>query len=286
MEIMLDIIAYKKYNRFLGENKMRNIILTALLGTALLITFACSKDEVAKLPEYPGWLKYSYNHFVFHYPPECYWGRNMEEFSAAYERYLKEDCEYLEIFVPDDTIHFYIYNNAEEGQKLTGRTLPFSTDNQIHWDRVSPFGLELARFLIRKMPVRMTDHKVLSDGLATLLDYSGYDYHHNAYSLVEINSFIPLDSLVNNESYNRADSLYRNWEAASLVAFITYNFGFNRFMLLWQSTASIPEGIKQFFNADMTRFEDAWLKFAMVYYEGIEANPIKLDSSAAPTELK
>jgi hypothetical protein len=265
---------------------MKNYILIFLLAGLFALPFGCSKKKVETIPEYPGWQTYSYKHFVFHYPADCYWGKKIDELSNSYERFLAEDCEYLEIFVPEDTIHFYIHNNAVEGKKLTGRDLPFSTDNQIHWDRVSPFGLELARYLVRKMPVRMTDHKVLYDGLVTLLDYSGYDYHHNAYSLIEMKQFIPLDSLINNESYARADSTYRAWEAASLVGFITYNFGFNRFMMLWQSTASFPESIKQFFNADMKKFEDGWVKFAMVYYEGIDVNEIKFDSTAAPLEPK
>ena len=41
--------------------------------------------------------------------------------------------------------------------------------------------------------IRIGDYRVLYDGLATLLDYSGYDYHHNTYSLVELGRFIPLE---------------------------------------------------------------------------------------------
>jgi hypothetical protein len=264
---------------------MKNIRITLLLGLAACLAIAllteCSKKETrVELPQYPNWQTYSYKHFVFHYPPDCFWAKRMEQFSNSYERYLTEICSILAIEIPSDTIHFYIHNSPEAGKLLTGRDLPFFTGNQIHWDRFSPFGLELARYLISKMDIRMTDFRVLYDGLATLLDYSGYDYHHNTYSLVVTKQFIPLDSLANNESFARADSVYRGWEAASLVGFMTYNFGINRFKMLWQSTSGFEESIKQLYGVDLKRFEEGWLQFAKTYYKGLVEDEHNFDSTA------
>ncbi len=258
---------------------MRYIPPVLALFALILSLVGCGK-KVEPLPQFPGWLKYTYRHFVFYYPPTSLYKDEMAEFAEAYERYLKEDCDYLTIQVPEDTIHFYIHESPEAGMKLTGRAVPFSTENQVHWDGQSPYGLELARFIIRKMDIRMTDFKVLYDGLATLLDYSSQDYHHNTISLLEIKQYIPLDTLINNESYARADSLYRNWEAASLVAFLTYNFGINRFKMLWQSTATFEESVKQLYGVDLRRFEDGWHKFARQFYQGIKTDTLMvIDSS-------
>jgi hypothetical protein len=251
------------------------VLLAVLLGVS-----GCSKKKADELPHYEGWQTYSYKHFVFHYPADCYWGRKMDDFSGAYERYLTEDCDYLAIEIPKDTIHFYIHNNPEEGKKETGRDLPYFTENQIHWERQTPFGLELARYLINKMDIRMTDYRFLYDGLATLLDYSGADHHHNTYSLIDLKFYIPLDSLINNESYARQDSIYRGWEGASLVGFITYNFGINRFKMLWQSTASFDKSVKELFGMDLKTFEDNWLNFAKRSYKGVQWKEVPLDSAA------
>lgn len=249
---------------------------------AIMLISGCAKKKAADIPPmYPGWETYSYKHFVYHYPAGSYWGRHMDQFSGAYERYLAEICNILAIDIPKDTIHFYIHNDPESGKQLTGRSLPFSAGNQIHWDRFTPFGLELARFLINKMDIRMTDYRVLYDGLATLLDYSGYDYHHNTYSLVELGRFIPLDTLINNESYARADSVYRTWEAASLVGFITYNFGINRFKMLWQSTSPFKESVKELFGVELDKFQEGWLQFAKVYYQGIKTEEHIYDSTGS-----
>jgi len=267
------------------EKKILSVIL--LFVAIIFLSAGCAKKEVKQgLPQYPDWLTYSYKHFVFHYPPDCYWGKRMEQFSNAFERYLTEDCEFLAMEIPPDTIHFYIHDNPESGKILTGRDLPFSTENQIHWDRHTPFGLELARYLIKKMNVRMTDFKVLYEGLATLLDYSGGDYHHNTYSLFATKMYIPLDSLFNNDSYDRTDSFHRAWEGASLVGFITYNFGINRFIMLWQSTAGFSESVKQLFGTDMKKFEEGWLKFAETYYQGIETKQYLPDSTGELKEKK
>lgn len=256
------------------------ISLRPLVTIAIFIViFGCSKKNVEAPPQYPDWITYSYKHFVFHYPKDCFWGKKMDEFSTAYERFLTEDCNFLGMEIPADTIHFYIHNNPEEGQKLTGHFLPFHTGNQIHWDRRTPWGLELARYLTDKMDIRMTDFRFLYDGLVTLLDYSGNDYHHNTISLVELKRYIPIDSLINNGSYTRADSLNREWEAASMVGFITYNFGINRFKMLWQSAASFEESTKQLFGVDLKKFETGWLAFAHRYYMGIKADTIMVDST-------
>ncbi|SYZ73934.1 exported hypothetical protein [Candidatus Zixiibacteriota bacterium] len=266
--------------------KLTKIALFGLAMILLIIILSggCTQKKAAPPPQYPGWEQYTYKHFIFHYPAGSYWGKKIDEFSDAYERFLTEDCDFLAIEIPKDTIHFYIHNDPEEGQKLTGRTLPYHEGNQIHWDRRTPFGLELARYLIDKMDIRMTDFRVLYDGLATLLDYSGSDYHHLTYSLIEIKQFIPLDSLANNESYARADSLHRNWEAASIVAFITYNFGINRLKMLWQSTATFDKSIKELFGVDIKRFQEGWLRFAEKSFKGIDIKETKLDSTKIPPQ--
>jgi hypothetical protein len=256
-----------------------------IIGFGILTSIFCvcggEKEKTEIIPEYDGWEKYSYQHFIYHYPKDSYWGKHMDQFSAAFEKYLKEDCEFLAMEIPDDTIHFFIHNSNAEGEELTGRELPFHTENQIHWDRVPPFGTELARFLIDKMSIRRTDYEVLYEGLATLRDYSGSDYHSKTAMLIEMNRFIPLDSLINNESFARMNEREKNIEAASLVAFITYNWGINRFKLLWQSASPFEESVEQLFGTDMETFEDNWMTFAGIRFKGMVSDTLYFDSVTA-----
>ncbi len=263
--------------------KSRNLAITvstALVATILMVMFiGCGGEKTETAPQYEGWGKYSYKHFVFHYPEGSYWGRNIDRLSGAYERYLQEDCAFLAMAFPKDTIHFYIHNNDVELAQLTGHSGPYHTQNQIHWNRVPPFGTPLAEYLVDNMGLRRTDYDFLRDGLVALRDYSGSDYHHNAASLIELKQFIPLDSLINNESYARQESRPRQWEAASLVGYLTYNFGINRFKMLWQTTASFDKAVQELFDMDMKTLEEQWLGFAQARYKGIHKETIYQDSS-------
>jgi len=263
------------------HGNLRNIYrITAMLVLPVFIIIAgCGGEKVEPLPDYEGWGKYSYQHFVFHYPEGSYWGRNIDRLSQAYEKYLQEDCTFLGLPLPKDTIHFFIHNNDKEMEELTGHNKTFITGNQIHWDRIPPFGTPLAIYLVDNMGIRRTDYDFLYDGLITLRDYSGSDYHHNTASLQELKRFIPLDSLIDNERYSRQNKRDREWEAASFIAFITYNFGINRFKMLWQSTASFETAIKELFGVDMKTFEEKWVEFALVRYQGIHRETIYTDSS-------
>ena len=111
---------------------MNKTTITIIIAGFLLI-LACAEKKPEPLPEYEGWQAYSYKHFVYHYPEGCYWGRNMDSFSAGYEKYLAENCEFLVMEIPKDTIHFYIHNTQEAGKMLTGKDLPFHIDNQIFY---------------------------------------------------------------------------------------------------------------------------------------------------------
>ena len=260
--------------------KLLRISVAAIAACVLLLAgIGCGGDAGESLPEYEGWGKYSYRHFVFHYPEGSYWGRNIERLSQAHEKYLQENCEFLGLSLPEDTIHFYIHNNADEMEKVTGHTESFNTGNQIHWDRVPPFGTPLARYLVDNMGIRRTDYDFLYYGLIALRDYSGSDYHHNSASLLELKRFIPLDSLIDNEAYARQNNRHREWEGASLIAFITYNFGINRFKMLWQSTADFEKSIEEQFGVDMKTFEEKWVQFALVRYKGMTKETIYRDSS-------
>jgi len=267
-----------------------NLHKQGLLAGALLVALAvlllaggCGKKEMTPPPQYPGWEKYSFKHFVFNYVPGSYWGRNIDRFSDAYERYLSEMCEFLAIEIPSDTIYFYIYENSAEAMELTGRDIPFIQDNQLHWKRDPRFGKILAEYLIPKMGIRMTDYRVLHDGVTTLLDYSNNDYHHLFCSLYDINRYIPLDSLFDNEAYNRMDKKYREWEAASLVAYIAYEFGINRFKMLWQTTASFDRSVLELFDMDLATFEEKWHEFALQFYKGINIREDRVPEATTNT---
>jgi len=248
--------------------------LTLLLTAAFIL--GCQGEQTEEVPVYDGWKTFGHGHFVFHFPEGNYWGKEIESLANAFERYLHENCDFLGIEIPVDTIHFYIYDTEQQAEQLTGRQLPFHTDRTIHWDGPPYYGRELARFLIDKWGVRRTDFDFLYDGLATLRDYSSINYHHLTTAYIEMEKYIPLDTLIDNAAYARQKKVERQSEAASLVAFLTYHFGINRFKMLWQSTGTFEEAIRELYDMDLATLEERWLEFAAKFFEGIEMKTIQL----------
>jgi|GEM_PF-1281876 hypothetical protein len=236
------------------------LICVALLG--------CGKKKDEPLPVYEGWEKYTYRHFVYHYERGEYWGRNIDRFANFNERYLLENCEFLAIDIPTDTIHYYIHMDSANAAALLGHEIPYVTSNQIHWGRPVPLGVPIIAYLIPKMKLRATDFRVLHDGLIALRDYSGHDYHDLTGMLHKIGQYIPLDSMFNNEAFLRRHILYRRQEAASLVAYITYTYGINRFKMLWQSAADYKKSIEELFRTDFSKFEADWETFVKERFTG------------------
>jgi len=260
-------------------NKDAIKVVAGLLAVFLSLIFivGCSSDDKKQetLPQIEGWKTYSYKNYVFHYGPDSFFSDKMDEFADAYQRFLTENCAFLGIPVPDEIIHFYIHAGPAEAERLVGKRTPFHTENQIHWGGVTAYGLELMYYLIDKMDIRRTDFDFLYDGLAYLRDYSNTDYHKRTASLIELKQFRPLDSLVNNESYARMTEPQKYNEAASFVGFITYNYGINRFKLLWQSTSSFDKAVEEIFRTDLDSFEQEWIDFVKERFEGVARDTMK-----------
>ncbi len=252
-------------NKIIGGLAMVAMVLTICVGI-----FGCGGKKAEPLPQYEGWEQYTYKHFIFHYDPAEYWGRNIDRFADFNERYLKEDCEFLAIDVPTDTINYYIHSDSAYAAKQIGHEIPYVVSNQIHWGRPVPFGVPIIMYLIPKMNLRPTDFRVLRDGLIRLRDYSGNDYHDLTGMLHKIGQYIPLDTMFNNEAYLRTSIIYRRQEAASLVAYMTYTYGINRFKMLWQSAADYKKSVEEIFRTDFDQFEKDWETFVMDRYTGFK----------------
>jgi len=235
----------------------------ACILVGLLILAACGKKESEIDPsKYAGWKLYSYGHFNIHYDPRSSWGPKMADLARGYERFLTEICGILEMPVPEEKIELYIYVPGPEGKEITGRTLPFSTANSIHWDALYPYGYQLTKFLLAKKGIEPGNFHVMNEGVPHLLDFSGINYHDKTNRLVNSGKFVPLAELGDN---NRFDSLafpIKRSESASLCGFIMYNYGLERLFMLWKSSVGWQRSIETIFQSPIDEFEKKWLEFA------------------------
>jgi hypothetical protein len=262
---------FKIYGRVL------NVLLLLIIALA-----GCSGDggkesaESGKttLPHYHNWTTYTYRNFIYHYAADAYWRKDMPSLTDAFERVLIDDCGFLGIPLPEEEIHVFIYADPTEAEDLIDKELPYVVDNQIHWERMTtPYGRGVMMYILDNWELGKPVYQFLYDGLVTLRDYSKRNYHIWTGRFIDEGRYIPVDTLMNAESYNRRQVQIREWEAASLVAFITLNYGVDRFKILWQSEGDIDDISKELFGMDIKSFELYWNEYALTqFYEAQKAD--------------
>ncbi len=248
-------------------------VLAVVLGAILLaILMGCEgkKSEPTPIaaPKYVDWTKYTYRTFTYHFRKDASWRTDMEQYAQAFEKALDSHCEFLGTERPEGPIEVYIYNTPSEAREILGREVPCIVGDTIHWDRLlTPHGAVIMMYLLNDWPPGPTNHEFLYEGLVTLRDYSRRNFHQLAGMFLEEGRLIPIDSLGDSAAYLGHEKQVRSWQAASLVGFITLNFGVDRFKELWISTEPIDRAIKRILGLDTRQLENYWKDYIRREYQ-------------------
>ena len=241
-------------------------MLIVLLVIGLFMVTSCGKEEPqTTTADYTGWTKYSYGHFIIQLAPNSRFLADKAELARAYERFLTEICEMLEMPVPEGKIYLYVYGGRGDAKEMTGIDAPYSNDSAIHWEGFYPYGYQLTKFLLAKRGLANGRHKVLNEGIAYLLDFSGINYHDRVNRMYNSGQFVGLLKLGDNESFDSLKVSARRNESASLAGFILFGYGIDRFFMLNASLATWKESIETLFQMDADVFEKSWLAFVREY---------------------
>jgi hypothetical protein len=240
--------------------------LAAALGM-LLFTSCGRKEEPQKeappSPDpYATWSKYTYGHFVARFSPASPYVNRMGELTKAYERFLTEICGMLEMAVPEQRIHLYVYSNRLETQEIRGEDAPTVTDSAIHWDGSYAYGYQLTKFLLAKKGIQPGRFNVINEGIPHLLNYAGINYHAITTRLVDSGGYVPLLMLGDNAVFDTLRFKVKQSESASLCGFIMFNFGLDPMLKLAQSRDDWKASIEILLQLRADIFEKSWLTFA------------------------
>jgi len=237
-------------------------LVIGLLAIGLIFSSCGEKKIETETPVYEGWSKYTYGHFVIHFSPTTRYAADKAGLARAFERFLTEICNILEMPVPEGEIGLYVYANGSEAKKLTGREAPFSDDSTIHWAGLHPYGYQLTKFLLHKKGIQPGQFTVLNEGIANLLDFSGFNYHDRTNRLYNSGRFVGLSVLGDNDAFDSLSGYASRSESASLTGFIMYTYGVDRLMMFHSSLTGWEEAIEALFHEDMDKLEQSWLDFA------------------------
>ncbi|MEE9441524.1 MAG: hypothetical protein V3V99_02510 [candidate division Zixibacteria bacterium] len=246
--------------RFIDKKIIAYLFLFVL---ALLFFGGCEEEESENLiPKYQDWAIKGHGHFIFHISPKSRWTAKYKEISEGYEKFLREICVLLEMPIPNDTIHMYIYNPGKEAKEITGRETPWSNNTEIHWGDKYPYGYELTKFLLRKKGIKDGKFKAMNEGVPFLLDFSSKNYHDKTNRRFNSGTLVSLSGLGDNNKLDSLDFATRRAESASFCGFIMFNYGLDRLFMIHQTSADWKDAIETIFQMPIERFEQLWLDFA------------------------
>lgn len=262
-------------------------VLVFIIVSFLSITLmSCGKGDDDKVQRqaqpptenYQGWDRYSNGQFTLAIAPASPFLADGDWLAEAYNDFLTQICSLLELPVPEGDVHLYIYESPQEMEALTGKGASFMTDSTIHWDGRSPYGYQLAKFILAKNDIRPGRFQVVYEGIANLLDFSGVNYHLETANLSRTDFYVSLDNLGEDSVFNAMAEPMKRAESASLAGFIMYNYGTDRLLALAQSREGWKETMEALFQMDLADFERSWLEFAQEHGE----NPEGVGEEATP----
>ncbi|GEM_PF-1968949 len=160
-----------------------------------------------------------------------------------------------------EPIEYYCYDSPEELKKYTGRDQPFFLGNRFYYGFGPIFGAEIAEFLMGKLPGGPSRFAFIRDGMPWLLDHSGRNYHHSTNNFVQDKTLLGIEFLTDDSAFVAQKGMQKSVEAASLCAYIMYEYGYEKFMELYHAQVDFPTALKQVLGIDVKRLGANWVAF-------------------------
>lgn len=245
----------------------RKSIVLALFFAVLLIMIGCSESEKKEVEssdkiadiKYKDWKSYSYNNLVLHYPQDYPLSDSIYSFATKYQTTIRNDCQFLRIQIPSDTVNIFLYNSIYQGKEMTGEIFPFVEGDRIHYWTGFEFGPTVMMYLIKDWSTYETKHEFIYHGILRVLDASGRNYHKITFDYIDSNKFIPLHQLAEDKKIDVNLELNRSGEAASFVDFIVYRYGIDALKALYESQMPFDSTVSGVFKMSVDSLESEWL---------------------------
>jgi hypothetical protein len=253
---------------------MSKICCLGLLLVGVMMVFSCSKKEERSgapqlKPPDPTtgireadfvWSKEIGPDVTFYYQPTD----SLKKIAALLKNrvvVVYHSIDTMLCFGPLEPIEYYCYGSPEALKQYTGRDDAFFLGNRFYYGFGPVFGLEIAEYLIGKLPGGPCRFAFIRDGLPLLLDYSGRNYHHATNNFIQDKSLLGVQILTDDKAFEKEEGLQKSVEAASLCAYIMYQYGYEKFMQLYHSQSDFPTALKEVLGIDTKTLAKDWEAF-------------------------
>lgn len=253
--------------------------IALVLALALLIPCGCGKDDGEEEPQetemesaaeqttanavnreyFAGWLKHASRGFELRYP-------QIEEIHNRIEG-IGHKCDTIAMFNamffqtrPPEPIYMMIFPNRLEAEELYGRSVPFASGDTIVYELFAPLGIAVTEMMIERVKPGGSKYDFVNEGLPTLLDFSGQNYHQVALNKIESGEIIPMADLVDNDKYRKLPKQLRREQAASFLGYLSYSYGPKPIVALIRQDISVDGILRLNAKLNLASLEQSWKK--------------------------
>mgnify|MGYP006277862475 CR=1 FL=1 len=248
-------------------------------GLFLAAFVACSSDEKTEsaAPEsesqYGDWLVYSQDNVVVHYPEDHPFADRMSSLASGYPAAIEADARLLQMAVPAETLHVYVYTGPGQAFDLTGERYPFVEGNHIHYWQPYYLGETVMEYVLSRWTDIEPRFRFLREGLITLMDHSQTSHHETVKNLIDKGERLPLDSLAADTIMNHNRWVLRSQQAASFMDFLIYTYGLPALQGLWVATTDWGEAVRGLLKVTPKKLENEWVEFVERVSRGEKPQP-------------
>ena len=208
------------------------VVILLTLTLALAINCGKKKDESKETESssalnreyFADWQKYKSQWLEFRYPLKMDLQNRIEA--------IGNKCDEILTFVsmvlktkPPQPIYVMLFVNKSKAEEMLGRELPYVSGDTIYHEMFSPLGIGITKLMMEQVIPGGSSFDFINEGLPTLFDFSGKNYHKLALQHIEDGTAFTIMDIVDNEKYRKMPEQQRKEEAASFIGYLTYKFG-------------------------------------------------------------
>ncbi len=183
----------------------------------------------------------------------------LDQLAQAVHAAMTNDCRFLRMNIPRDTIVVIYYTGPGQGKEVTGMNHSFALNDTLHHWPPNHLGTPIMKYLIPKWQPGPPGNRFLRNGLLTLLDNSGENYHERTVSNYRRGTLEHLSELAVNPFLESDEQCRQSAMAASFVDFVVFNFGVETFKRLWDSDHDFETAVEDEFDITVDSLHTLWV---------------------------
>jgi len=206
------------------------------------------------------WVVRKGREVIFYYQPDTSLTPKAEKLGLKFVEIYLYINNNLNVRKPK-AVEFYCFKDIETLEKYTSQKEPFWLGNKFYYGYGPAMGPHISVYATQNLPQGTSKFAFIQDGLISLFDYSGRNYHHTSNVEREKGELTSIIEIGNNKRYNELNKVKKVVEAASICGFLLYEYGSEKFMQIYTSEKNITDTFQEVLGVSIDEVEKGWREF-------------------------